>query len=183
MGSFLFQTISQLYSSKYSTVIGLDYIYSKGVQGLLIYQDPIALFVKENWHMKLMTFACKNKITTVRLIVKWSLKYSSHSSTFTVPWAMNSVISPICWGSTNSSSNDFHPPQLVTPQLNAIVLVVEAPHTTVLNIYKDDVHNFSNLVWMHRCHCDSKHICNFLNTTNFTFVLHIFLFGGVIISF
>ena len=36
-------------------MIGLDYIYSKGGQGLLIYQDPIALFVKENWHMKLMT--------------------------------------------------------------------------------------------------------------------------------
>ena len=34
-------------------MIGLDYIYSKGGQGLLIYQDPIALFVKENWHMKL----------------------------------------------------------------------------------------------------------------------------------
>ena len=165
-------------------MIGLDYIYSKGGQGLLIYQDPIALFLKENWHMKLMTFACKNKITTVRLIVKWSLKYSSHSSTFTVPWAMNSVISPTCWGSTNSSSNDFPPPQLVTPQLKAIVLVVEAPHTTVLNIFTDDVHNFSNLGWYQNVQVSLwEHICNFiLNMTSFTFVLHIFQFGSAIIS-
>ena len=51
-------------------MIGFDYIYSKEGQGLLIYQDPIALFVKENWCMRLIIFACKYKIAKVRLIVK-----------------------------------------------------------------------------------------------------------------
>ena len=42
-------------------MIGLDCIYSKGGQGLLIYQDPIALFLKENWHMHETNDFCLQK--------------------------------------------------------------------------------------------------------------------------